>query len=140
MQEIQLPSRQIFPDFREAQAISLITNPELSSGKVFGLHAQNRKTRKSSSVQMIIQGQKPEPMVQCVSPDEEVGKNSARAGVPLCSSASNVLLEGTARNAPSGFIEIPVHRDACFFAEGIKEGLRPTGGGKKLREDRRSNN
>src|SRR5205809_6067329 len=66
MQEIQLPSRQIFPDFREAQAISLITNPELSSGKVFGLHAQNRKTRKSSSVQTIIQGQKPEPMVQCV--------------------------------------------------------------------------
>ena len=97
--------------------------------EVFGLHAQNRKTRKSGSVQTIIQGQKPEPMMQCVSSDEEVGKNSARAGVQLFSSSSNVLLEGTARSAPGGFIEIPVHRDACFFAEGIKEGFRPTGRG-----------
>src|SRR5438477_13001827 len=116
MQEIQLPSRQIFPDFREAQAISLITNPELSSGKVFGLHAQNRKTRKSSSVHTIIQGQKPELMVQCVSPDEVLSKNSARAGVPLCSSASHALSEGTVRIAPIGYIEVPVHAADCLIA------------------------
>src|SRR5437667_9807818 len=59
--------------------------------EVFGLYAQNRKTRKSGSVQTIIQGQKPEPMMQCVSSDEEVGKNSARAGGQPCCSASHVL-------------------------------------------------
>jgi hypothetical protein len=62
--------------------------------------------------------------------DEEVGKNAARAGIFLVSSASHVLLEGTPGSAPSGFIEIPIHRNTGFFAEGIKEGFRPGGGGK----------
>ena len=82
-----------------------------------GLNAQNRKAGKGRSVQTIIQGEKPEPIVQGMSPDEEVGKNSARAGVPLLSSANNILLEGTRCGAPSSFLEIPVHGDARFFAE-----------------------
>jgi hypothetical protein len=53
-----------------------------------------------------------------------------RAGISLFSSASNVLLEGTPRGAPSGFIEIPIHRDTRFFAERIEKGFRPGGGGK----------
>jgi hypothetical protein len=69
-------------------------------------------------------------MVQGMSSDEEVGKNSARAGVPLLSSASNIVLEGAACSAPSSFGEIPVHRDARFSAKRIKEGFRPSGGGK----------
>ena len=64
--------------------------------RIFGLHVQNRKAGKSRSVQTIIQGEKPETMVQRMSSDEEVGKNSARAEVPLLSSASNILLECTA--------------------------------------------
>jgi hypothetical protein len=69
-------------------------------------------------------------VVHGVSSDEEVGENVARAGISLFSSASNVLLEGTSRGAPSGLIEIPIHRDARFFAERIEEGFRPGGGGK----------
>ena len=78
--------------------------------EVFGLHAQNRKTRKSGSVQTIIQGQKPEPMMQCVSSDEEVGKNSARAGVPslLGSKRAPALATGTS-GMPGRTPKIVVH-------------------------------
>jgi hypothetical protein len=67
--------------------------------------------------------------VQGVSPDEEVGKYAPRAGIFLLSSASNVLLESTPRGAPSGFIKVPIDYNTRLFAEGIKEGLRPRGGG-----------
>ena len=69
-------------------------------------------------------------MVQGVSSDEEVGENATRTGISLFSSASNVLLEGTPGGAPSGLIEIPIHRDTRFFAERIEKGFRPGGGGK----------
>src|SRR5215831_9601924 len=66
-------------------------------------------------------------MVQGMSSDEEVGKNSAWAGVPLWSSANNILLEGTACSAPSSFVEIPVHRDARFLCK-KNQGRLPTYG------------
>ena len=65
--------------------------------------------------------------MQSVSSDEEIGKNAARTGISLASPASHVLLEGTPCIAPSGFIEIPVHRNTHFLSEGIKEGFRRGG-------------
>ena len=61
-------------------------------------------------------------MVQGVSSDQEIGKNAAWARVSLPSSARDVLLEGKARRAPRGFVEIPVHSDTrCrCLAERIK--------------------
>ena len=78
---------------------------------------------------MIIQGEKAKSVLNRVSPDQEIGEDTARVGVTLLFPAGNIVLECSASDAPDGFVQVSVHRDSSVFAEEIKESFISRGGG-----------
>jgi len=74
-----------------------------------GSESRNRKAREGCAIEAVIQSEKAESVLERMSPDQEIGEDTARVGVTLLSPAGNIVLECSASGAPDGFVQVPVH-------------------------------
>jgi len=60
-------------------------------------------------IEAVIQGEKAKSVLDRMSPDQEIGEDTARVGVTLLFPAANIVLESSASGAPDRFVQVPVH-------------------------------